>query len=104
MPLRLVTFLASFLLLAAFGGFFPVYAELACTANISPTSVDNGTTTNFGYTVTNQGTESVAAVRITNPDSGVFLINSGSASGWDAGLDGAVITFSGGSIDVDESA
>src|SRR3990172_5461638 len=73
-----------------------VYA-LDCTANISPTSVNLGSSS-LNFSTTNEGSETVILARITITDSSVFEITEGNMSGWNASVNGAELIFSGGSL------
>lgn len=67
---------------------------LSCLATISPGTVDLGSSS-LSYLITNQGPESVTAVKIISVDGSVFQISGGNTAGWSASVNGGELTFIG---------
>lgn len=77
---------------------------LTCNANVSPTLILTGITSELNYNVTNNGPEVATNVKIINNDTNIFNYVAANTSGWSAVVNVAEISFSGGSIGVGQSA
>lgn len=73
-----------------------------CSASVSPSSVANGSTTDFSFTVTNDSpTDGASWMKVDAP--GEFTVNSFTAADWSPAIDGQSVVFSGGSLGPGES-
>ena len=70
----------------------------ACTASISPQTVDGGTSNSFSFDINNGGPDNILWVRIVVPPGGYYALESGSSTSWVANISGDEIVFTGGSL------